>query len=176
MRIVGGTHKGRQLRVPAGDTVRPTTDRVREALFSMLNSGRFGRRIQQAHVLDAYAGSGAMGIEALSRGAEHATFFDNAGPSIAAIQANLEVLDLKSNARVIRTDVARPPKATRSCDIVFLDPPYRDASAVSKQLTGRTWVIGRTSSTPSSRWSRSATRPPSSARISARFLVLSAPV
>lgn len=126
MRIVAGVHRGRTLAAPAGDAVRPTADRVREALFSMLQSGRYGgERVQGARVLDACAGSGALGLEALSRDAAHCTFLDTAGPAIAAIQANIAKLGVGDRTRVLRADVARPPAAPAACDLVFLDPPYR---------------------------------------------------
>ena len=127
MRIVGGSHRGRPIAVPPGDAVRPTADRVREALFSMLQSGRYGgERVQGARVLDAFAGSGALGLEALSRGAAQCIFMDNAGPSVAAVETNLRTLGLGDRARVLRADATRPPGAAEPCDLLFLDPPYRD--------------------------------------------------
>ena len=127
MRIVAGAHRGRALAAPVGDAVRPTADRVREALFSMLQSGRYGGdRVRAARVLDACAGSGALGLEALSRGADHCTFLDNAGPAIAAIHANVAALGVGNRAQVLRADVTRPPGAPAGCDLIFLDPPYRD--------------------------------------------------
>src|SRR6185436_9956432 len=88
MRVIAGAYKGRRLVAPKGTETRPTSDRVREALFSIL-----GDRVDDARVLDLFAGSGALGIEALSRGAEQATFVDNAPPAIAALRRNLEGME-----------------------------------------------------------------------------------
>ena len=143
MRIVGGVHKGRRLTVPSGDAVRPTTDRVREALFSMLTSGRYGGdRVRDARVLDAFAGSGALGLEALSRGAAHATFIDNAGTAAAAISANIALLGLDAQSRVIRADSTRPPPAPAASDLIFLDPPYHSESATAAlvALSSAGWI------------------------------------
>ena len=127
MRIVAGVHRGRALKAPTGEAVRPTADRVREALFSMLQSGRYGGdRVQGARVLDACAGSGALGLEALSRGASYCTFVDNAAPAIAAIEANIAKLGEGARSRVVRADATRLPPAPDHCSLVFLDPPYAD--------------------------------------------------
>ena len=131
MRIVAGTLGGRVLRAPRGSETRPTSDRVREALFSILAS------VDGAHVLDLFAGSGALGIEALSRGAEQATFVDSAAAAVAAVRQNLEALDLQ--AEVLRMPALRAlscsPVADRQYDLVFLDPPYRMASSLGPQLS-----------------------------------------
>lgn len=127
MRIVAGTHRGRPLKAPPGNAVRPTADRVREALFSMLQSGRYGGdRVTGVRVLDACAGSGALGLEALSRGAAHCTFMDNAATAIATIEANVAATGLATRARILRADVTRPPSAPEGCGLVLLDPPYRE--------------------------------------------------
>lgn len=143
LRIVGGAHRGRRLVTPAGAAVRPTADRVREALFSMLASGRYGGdRVTDAHVLDACAGSGALGLEALSRGAASAVFMDNAGAALEAIRANIATLAVADRARVLRADVTRPPPAPHACSLLFLDPPY-DAGIAGTALTalaGAGWL------------------------------------
>jgi 16S rRNA (guanine966-N2)-methyltransferase len=130
MRIIAGAHKGRRLAAPKGLATRPTSDRVREALFSIL-----GARVQGAAVLDLFAGSGALGIEALSRGAERATFVDSDHAAIAAIMRNLEGID---GADVVRADARAFLRNARShdrqYDLVFLDPPYRRAAALSGEL------------------------------------------
>lgn len=109
------------MRAPAG--VRPVSDRVREGLFSSL-----GARIEGARVLDLYAGTGAVGIEALSRGAEHATFVDSAPPAVAAVRDNLRRTGFEARAVVRRSDVRRflerLPEDLPRVDLVFLDPPY----------------------------------------------------
>lgn len=126
MRIVAGSLGGRRLRAPAGDATRPTSERVREAIFSIL-----GPPAEDTEVLDVFAGSGAMGLEALSRGAARATFVDKGKPALAALRANLEDLGVASRATVVPTDAVtfvrglarRPPPARWRW--VFIDPPYR---------------------------------------------------
>lgn len=124
LRIIGGTHRGRRIEIPPGSDARPTGDRVREALFSILASGVGDTAgLNDARVLDACAGSGALGIEALSRGAAHAVFFDTDRPARAQIGVNLDALGLGERADVHRMDATKPSAGT-PCDIVFLDPPY----------------------------------------------------
>lgn len=124
LRIIGGSHRGRRIEIPPGSNARPTGDRVREALFSILASGIGGTAgLQDARILDACAGSGALGIEALSRGAAHAVFFDIDRPARVQIGVNLDALGLSERADVHRADATKPPAGT-PCDIVFLDPPY----------------------------------------------------
>jgi 16S rRNA (guanine966-N2)-methyltransferase len=124
MRIVAGTCGGRVLVAPAGAKTRPTSEKVRAAIFNILGA------VDGAHVLDLFAGSGAMGLEALSRGAASATFVDSARPALDAIRANLAALGLVGN--VVAGDavklVAIPPAAPYR--IVFVDPPYRSDLAV----------------------------------------------
>jgi 16S rRNA (guanine966-N2)-methyltransferase len=131
MRVVAGTYRGRSLRAPRGGQTRPTSDRVREALFSILAS------VEGAEVLDLFAGSGALGIEALSRGAARATFVDSAPAAIAAVRHNLEQLGLQ--AEVLRIPALRAlsctPITERQYDLVFLDPPYRLASSLAPELS-----------------------------------------
>jgi 16S rRNA (guanine966-N2)-methyltransferase len=125
LRIIGGSHRGRRIEIPPGSDARPTGDRVREALFSILASGIGNTHgLDGAHVLDACAGSGALGIEALSRGAAHTVFFDTDRPARVQIGVNLNALGLSDRADVHRTGDATKPPAGTPCDIVFLDPPY----------------------------------------------------
>ena len=132
MRIVAGRYRGRRIQAPKGDTTRPTTDRVREALFSSLYSLRpeifRGRR-----VLDAFAGSGALGIEALSRGCGGATFVDADRAALACLNANLGDLGARAVARVVSGDIfalaRRGAIPGGPFALLLLDPPYRlDAS------------------------------------------------
>ena len=130
MRVVAGNFKGRRLATPRGSRTRPTADRVREALFSMLAD------VGGARVLDLYAGSGALGIEALSRGAASAVFVERDAQAVAAIERNLEPLDVE--ASVARADVARwLTRAEGRFDLVFCDPPYDVASRLAGPLAER---------------------------------------
>lgn len=143
MRVIAGHLGGRRLVAPRGLATRPTTDRVREALFSTLAS------VAGARVLDLYAGTGALGIEALSRGAESAVFVESARPALAALRENLASLGLAGGARessgagaparVLAEPVARAVLrlATASAepfDLVFADPPYDDVDAALAAL------------------------------------------
>ena len=128
MRIVGGRHKGRKIEAPAGRDVRPTSDRARESLFNILmHSSKLGDdapALDGAIALDAFAGSGALGFEALSRGAAHATFLDSDFAALRIIKANAETLGVAPDTTILKADATKPPRATRAADFVFLDPPY----------------------------------------------------
>ena len=132
MRVIAGTYGGRALKAPPGAATRPTSDRVREALFSIL-----GDRVHAARVLDLFAGSGALGLEALSRGAAGVTFVDDAPVAIRAVKANLAALD--ATATVRQTDALRFLAAASGdgaqYDLVFLDPPYRLAERLARPLS-----------------------------------------
>lgn len=123
MRVIGGIFKSRRLRVPKGSAVRPTADRVRETVCDILGPGWPYR-----HVLDLFAGTGALGIEALSRGTEHAVFVEHGKEALAVLQANLDDLQLTTQARVLPVSVSkglnRLARAHESFDLVFMDPPY----------------------------------------------------
>ena len=125
VRVIAGAHRGRRLAVPAGDRVRPTKDIVREAVFSALDAR--GMPVDSS-VLDLYAGSGALAIEALSRGAAGAVLVERDGAALAAIDHNLELLGLQPRARVARANVvsflSAPPPREAPFDLVFADPPY----------------------------------------------------
>lgn len=131
MRIVAGRHRGRSLRTPDDLAVRPTADRTREALFNILVSGRLSdeNRLPGARVLDAFAGTGALGLEALSRGAAHAVFMENYAPAIEICRANIKNLGEGERAELIACDVLHPRPAPQPCDLVFLDPPYNQGLA-----------------------------------------------
>jgi 16S rRNA (guanine(966)-N(2))-methyltransferase RsmD len=123
VRIIGGIHKGRTLRAASGLVVRPTSDRLRETLFNIL-----APRIEGCRFLDICAGSGAVGIEALSRGASEATFIERSRRAGAVIDANLSALGIADEATMINSDAAsglgRLGKQGRQFDIAFFDPPY----------------------------------------------------
>lgn len=122
MRIIAGTHKGRRLTPPKDATARPTADRAREALFSILTSRE--AIFEGCRVLDCFAGTGALGLEALSRGAGHATFMELHPGTLAVLKANIYDLALTALCTALKTDAAKPPKAAQRCDLIFLDPPY----------------------------------------------------
>ena len=121
MRVVGGSARGRQLRSPKGDDIRPTSDRVREAVFNMLDT--LGG-VDELTVVDLFAGTGALGIEALSRGAARATFVERDRHAAALVQANLDHLGLAPAATVVRADAVRWVETAPPVDIAFADPPY----------------------------------------------------
>jgi 16S rRNA (guanine966-N2)-methyltransferase len=130
VRVVAGSFKGRRLVAPRGTRTRPTADRVREALFSILGD------VEGARVLDLYAGSGALGIEALSRGAESAVFVDRDAQAVAAIERNLAAVG--AGARVAKQDVGRfLGRVEGQYDLVFCDPPYDFASRLAGTLAER---------------------------------------
>jgi 16S rRNA (guanine966-N2)-methyltransferase len=123
LRVAGGEARGRRLKAPKG--IRPTQGMVKEAIFNLIGPG-----IADAQVLDLFAGSGALGIEALSRGAANVTFVDREPRGLAILRQNLEALDLKARAAVVRADVVRwleaSPGQIKEAGVVFMDPPYED--------------------------------------------------
>ena len=129
MRIIAGRFRGRALAAGGkgdpGAHLRPTTDRTRESLFNMLAGGRFGDPITDARVLDLFAGTGALGLEALSRGAAHVTFVDDGARAQALIRQNVALCRAEGETRLIKRDARRlPPNDAAPFDLVFLDPPY----------------------------------------------------
>ncbi|MDU8912620.1 16S rRNA (guanine(966)-N(2))-methyltransferase RsmD [Aestuariicoccus sp. MJ-SS9] len=147
MRIVAGQFRGRALAsVGKGDPrahLRPTTDRVREALFNMLAGGRFGDPFDGARVLDLFAGTGALGLESLSRGAASVTFVDDGRAAQRLLRDNIRLLDVADRTRVLARDATRLlPSADTPCDLIFLDPPYGrhlGEKALAKALEGG-WI------------------------------------
>jgi len=133
MRVIAGTYRSRTLIAPRGMATRPTSDRLRETLFNIL-----APHIEGARFADLYAGTGAVGIEARSRGAAHVTFIESAATAIATLRANLTALGIHSGIHVdqrsvpiaIRTLARRDPHFT----LVYLDPPWEDAAAYTKSL------------------------------------------
>ncbi|MGQ9366973.1 16S rRNA (guanine(966)-N(2))-methyltransferase RsmD [Azospirillum sp. ST 5-10] len=146
MRIVGGSHRGRRLTAPAGRDVRPTSDRTREAIFNILAHSGWGpgggSPVDGAAVLDVFAGTGALGLEALSRGAAAATFLDAGRAALDALRANVAALGEEGRCTVLRGDATRPPRAGTPATLAFLDPPYgRDlAPAALTALAAAGWL------------------------------------
>ncbi len=147
MRVIAGTYRSRLLQSPRGDSTRPTSDRLRETLFNVLQP-----RIEGARFADLYAGTGAVGIEALSRGAAHVFFSENAAPALAALRANLTTLKITRSHtledRGTGALLARLSKLPDPLDIVFLDPPYDAASEYESTLSYLGSTRGRASLAP----------------------------
>ena len=138
MRVIGGTYRSRRLIAPRGLATRPTSDRLRETLFNVL-----APRVQGAVFADLYAGSGAVGIEAISRGARLVHFVDQGTAALAAIRANLAALEIRSGFQIesgrVSAALRRLADAQQRCGIIFLDPPYsaREEYAESLESLGR---------------------------------------
>ncbi|MDP9413656.1 MAG: 16S rRNA (guanine(966)-N(2))-methyltransferase RsmD [Pseudomonadota bacterium] len=141
MRIIAGEWRGRAMLAPEGRATRPTSDRAREGLFSILQS-RVGS-FEGLRVADLFAGTGALGLEALSRGAGHCTFLDNDRNAFAALQRNIASFGAASRAevRAQAVEYAGPPAAP--CDILFLDPPYGTglAEMALKRVGNAAWIV-----------------------------------
>lgn len=130
MRIIGGVFRGRKLRSAAGSNIRPTADRTREAIFNIL-----APRVRGSNVLDLFAGTGAFGIEALSRGADSAFFIDRYRESISVLRRNLKAISLESRSNVLQWNIANNLDCLRThqtpFNLVFLDPPYNKNLIIS---------------------------------------------
>lgn len=139
MRIIAGRWRGRSIEAPPGTATRPTADRIRETLFSMLAS-RLGS-FEELRVADLFAGSGALGLEALSRGAAHATFVEKAPQASAVIRRNAEKLDALDRVRLMGGSALALPKS-QPFDLIFADPPYGPGagSAVVKAVGEAGWL------------------------------------
>ena len=140
MRIVAGSHRGRPLEAPPDERIRPTSDRIRESLFNILHhrlEGFSGKR-----VLDGFAGTGALGLEALSRGAASAVFMDNNRDALALCRRNAVSLGLVGQADFRLGDLTRPPRASECFDLILLDPPYGKglAGAALAALAAAGWL------------------------------------
>ena len=129
MRIVAGKHRGRRIAAPAGPTVRPTADRVRESLFNVLAHNDWGPGdaplLRDIPVVDAFAGTGALGLEALSRGAAQVTFLENDDRVLDVLRQNIAAFGAASETLILRCDATRPGRARTPAALAFLDPPYR---------------------------------------------------
>jgi 16S rRNA (guanine966-N2)-methyltransferase len=138
MRIVSGKFRGRNLKGPSSNAIRPTSDRLRESIFNILVHA-YADPITDAHVLDLFAGSGALGLEALSRGAEYALFVEEAAEARALIRTNVESLSLTGTTKIYRRDAARlgDMGPMQPFDLVFCDPPYGQGLAEKSLVAAR---------------------------------------
>jgi len=142
-RIIAGTFRGRRLAVPEGRAVRPTTDRMRERLFSMLMHGRYPE-MHGARVADLFAGTGALGLEALSRGALHTTFVEISPSSVDCIKANIATLGVKGETNILQRSAHALPDTTEPYDFIFMDPPYNKGlvEPTLDCLLSADWIAG----------------------------------
>ena len=145
VRIIAGKWRGKKLITPKGLNVRPTSDRGKGALYDLLIHGKpaaRGFKLRDAQVLDAFAGTGALGLEALSRGAAQVTFMENAKASQRAISANVSACQADSAVNLIETDVLAAPRAASPCGLIHLDPPYGKGlvSAALQRLETNGWI------------------------------------
>jgi len=158
MRIVGGEFRGRSLATPRTHDIRPTTDRTREAVFNVLTH-RFGDRVKGARVLDLFAGTGALGLEAMSRGASHCMFIEESAEGRGLIRSNVETFGLTGRTKIFRRDATKLGDAgnIQPFGLLFADPPYgngfgeqalRSAGSGGWLLTGALCVIEESASVP----------------------------
>lgn len=145
MRIVAGSLRGRPLSAPAGLAVRPTADRTREALFGIVDGGRLtggASPLPGGLVVDVFAGTGALGLEALSRGAEQAVFIERAPAALEALRGNVRTLGVAERCRIVERDALHPPTAERPAALVLLDPPYNQGlvAPALEALAAAGWI------------------------------------
>lgn len=145
MRIIAGKHRGVRIARPPAMITRPTMDRVRESIYNMLSHSEIEGKIDfitDALVLDAFAGSGALGLEALSRGAKFVYFFDKNTRALATVRENIWTLKESDNTKVLKADATQPPQAPQAMDMVLLDPPFgKDLVAKClRPLTEQGWI------------------------------------
>lgn len=145
MRIIGGSARGLHLTpVGIGDAkahLRPTSDRVRESIFNLLINGGYGNPLRDARVLDVFAGTGALGLEALSRGAASAAFLENGAAATALLKRNIALMRVEDRTEILRRDAIKPglnPGAT--FDVIFLDPPYGKAMGEAALTSLTPWL------------------------------------
>lgn len=137
MRIIAGRFRGRTIEAPKGRGTRPTTDRVRESLFNWLVH-HDDIDLENARIADLFAGTGALGLEALSRGAQFATFVEKDRAALAALRQNITSLKVEDETQILAMDATRLPKAMKPYDIIFLDPPYGSPFGAAALHSART--------------------------------------
>src|ERR1700761_8695498 len=146
LKIIAGKHHGKNIQMKKNSAIRPTGARTRAAIFNILMHGQFGgvenSPLIDRCIIDLFCGTGALGLEALSRGAKHVTFVDEAADSIALANANVAHMKETENAQCIRSDSTSLPKARRTCSLAFLDPPYNSGLATKslKSLDTQGWL------------------------------------
>lgn len=145
MRIVGGSARGLHLSpVGDGDTaahLRPTSDRVRESIFNLLINGGYGNPLRGARVLDVFAGTGALGLEALSRGAEQAVFIENGAISSGILRKNISLMRAEARCEILRRDALKPGiNPGERFDVIFMDPPYGKAMGEAALSALQDWI------------------------------------
>ncbi len=143
MRIIAGIYRGRKLETPSDKDIRPTTDKMRERIFSMLQHARYPD-LYGAKVMDVFAGTGALGLEALSRGASHVTFVEKSPKSIALLNKNIAAMKVENDVSLIKSRATNLKAAPAPCDIIFMDPPYGRsllAPSIACLLDGN-WLAG----------------------------------
>lgn len=148
LRIIAGKHRGRRIETKENATIRPTGSRTREAIFNILAHGEFrglGRSpLVEGRVVDLFCGTGALGLEALSRGAAHVTFIDQSGDSISLARANAAALgETSQSTQFLRSDSTSLPPTAKPCTLAFLDPPYNSGLALKslKSLDSQGWLL-----------------------------------
>lgn len=144
MRIVGGKFKGRKLTAPAGLDTRPTSDRARESIFNILEHQPWGRAaLRGKRVLDIFAGTGALGLEAFSRGAAHVTFMDNSEIALKSLRSNAKNMGSSDEIKAMRADATNLPQAIEPCDLIFMDAPYKSGltDIALSALINKGWLI-----------------------------------
>lgn len=142
MRIVGGSRRGLRLDAPRGSGTRPTSEHAREALFDILGGGGYINRLCARPVADFFAGTGAVGLEAISRGAAACSFLETDEKALAVLGGNIKRANAESRSSVLKRDATKPPEARTPCGIIFLDPPYSQgvASFALMAAQGMGWL------------------------------------
>ena len=147
MRIIGGSLKGRRLSAIKTEgnmtSLRPTTDRIKESLFNILSGGKFTLKLERARILDIFAGSGALGLEAISRGAKSCTFIEKNKACVRILETNLNICDIKNQTNIKTFDATEfPLNLEQPYDLVFVDPPYRKSlgEAAVRSALASNWI------------------------------------
>ena len=147
MRVIGGSLKGRRLSAIKQEgnitSLRPTTDRIKESLFNILSGGKFDLKMEKARILDIFAGSGALGVEAISRGAKSCTFIEKNKTCIRLLDTNLKICNIKNQTNIKKFDATEfPLNLEQPYDLVFVDPPYRKSlgEAAVRSALASNWI------------------------------------